>query len=73
MSYFINNSIAYIDPSVTTYVVQAVAGVVITLGAVIGIIWRKAGKKAKQVLNIQDSKVVEVEEDVKEIVNEDNE
>ena len=33
---------AYIDPSVATYVIQAVAGIIIAAGAVIGIYWRKA-------------------------------
>lgn len=31
------NAKAYIDPSVMTYVIQAVAGVVIAVGAIIGI------------------------------------
>ena len=39
---------AYIDPSVMTYVIQAVAGVVIAVGAVVGIYWRKAKKKAQE-------------------------
>ena len=33
---------AYIDPSVMTYTIQAIAGVVIAVGAVAGIYWRKA-------------------------------
>jgi hypothetical protein len=72
LSYLFHTSLAYIDPSVTTYAVQAIAGIVITLGAVVGIVWRKASKKAKQVLNIQDNSVKEVEEDVKEIVSDEN-
>ena len=58
---------AYIDPSVMTYTIQAVAGIVITLGTVVGIVWRKARKKAKQVLNIDDNAKKEVEEDVVEV------
>ncbi len=58
---------AYIDPSVMTYTIQAVAGVVIAIGAVVGIVWRNARKKAKQVLNIDDNAKKEVEEDVVEI------
>lgn len=64
-------SFIYIDPSVTTYVVQAIAGVVIAVGAVIGIVWRKAAKKAKKVLNIDDNAKKEVEDDVVEINPED--
>ena len=43
---------AYIDPSVTTYAIQAIAGVIIAVGAVAGIIWTKMKKKAKEKLNI---------------------
>ena len=39
---------AYIDPSVMTYVIQAVAGVVIAIGAVVGIYWRKAKRKHRR-------------------------
>ena len=35
-------SFAYIDPSVMTYVIQAIAGVVIAIGAAVSIYWRKA-------------------------------
>ena len=31
----------YIDPAATSYIVQVIAGVVITLGVVIGIFWKK--------------------------------
>ena len=47
---------AYIDPSVMTYVIQAVAGVVIAVGAVVGIYWRKAKKKAQEKLGIKEKK-----------------
>lgn len=47
---------AYIDPSVMTYVIQAIAGVVIAVGAVIGIYWRKAKKKAQKSLGIEEKK-----------------
>ena len=58
---------AYIDPSVMTYTIQAVAGIVIAVGATVGIVWRRARKKAKQFLNIEDNAKKEVEEDVIEI------
>ncbi|MGI5998954.1 MAG: hypothetical protein ACOX89_09880 [Lutispora sp.] len=64
-------SFAYIDPSVMTYTIQAIAGVIIAVGAVIGIVWRKAAKKAKKVLNIDDNAKKEVEDDVVEINPED--
>ena len=36
---------AYIDPSVMTYAIQAVAGIAIALGAAFSIVWRKVRKK----------------------------
>lgn len=47
---------AYIDPSVMTYVIQAIAGVVIAIGAAIGIYIRKAKKKVQDKLGIDDVK-----------------
>ncbi|MGI6084180.1 MAG: hypothetical protein ACOYIF_01890 [Acetivibrionales bacterium] len=64
-------SFAYIDPSVMTYTIQAVAGIVIAVGTVLGIMWRRAKQKAKQVLNIDDNAKKEVEDDVVEINPED--
>lgn len=57
------NSNAYIDPSVMTYVIQVIAGVVIAVGAVAGIIWRKAKKKVNEKLGIDENKNKEVESD----------
>ena len=64
------NGQAYIDPSVMTYVIQAVAGVVIAVGAAVGIYWRKAKKKAQEKLGIKETKEEESDEI---IVNEDAE
>ena len=36
---------AYIDPSVMTYAIQAIAGIAIALGAVVGVYIRKARRK----------------------------
>lgn len=58
---------AYIDPSVTTAIVQAVAGVAVAVGAVFAIVWRKAKKKAAEVLHIDENANKEVEEDIVEI------
>ena len=54
---------AYIDPSVATYLIQAIAGVVIAVGAAIGIYWRKAKKKVAKTLNIDENKNKDVESD----------
>ena len=54
---------AYIDPSVLTYVIQAVAGVVIAIGAIVGIYWRRAKKKINDKLGVDENRNKEVESD----------
>ena len=54
---------AYIDPSVTTYLIQAIAGVVIAVGAVVGIYFRRAKKKMSEKLGIDENRNKEVESD----------
>ena len=55
---------AYVDASVTTMVLQAVVGVVVVAGAVFGVVWRKAKKKAQEVLNIDENANKVVEDDI---------
>ena len=57
------NANAYIDPSVMTYMIQVVAGIVVAVGAVVGIYFRKAKKKVSEKLGIDDNKNKEVESD----------
>lgn len=64
-------SYAYIDPSVTTYAIQAVAGVAIDVGAVAGIYWRKARRKIHDKLGIDENRDKEVEDDVVETTDEE--
>ena len=59
--------LAYIDPSVATYAIQAVVGIVVAGGAVISVMWRKAKKKMNQKLNIDENSKKEVEEEIKEL------
>lgn len=54
---------AYIDPSALTYTIQAVAGVIIAVGAAAGIYWRKAKKKINDKLGIDENRNKEVESD----------
>lgn len=54
---------AYIDPSVMTYVIQAVAGVIIAVGAVAGIYIRKVKKKVNDKLGIDENRNKEIESD----------
>lgn len=60
---FANTANAYLDPSVMTYAIQAIAGVVIAIGAVAGIYWRKAKKKVSDKLGVDENKNKEVESD----------
>lgn len=57
------NAKAYIDPSVATYAIQAVAGIVIAIGAAVGIYFRRAKKKLNDKLGIDENKNKEVESD----------
>lgn len=58
---------AYLDPSVTTYTIQVVAGVIVAAGAVIGVYWRKAKRKVQDKLGIDENAKKIVEDDVVEI------
>lgn len=53
----------YIDPSVMTYAIQAIAGIAIAIGAFIGIYFRKAKKKINDKLGIDENRNKEVETD----------
>lgn len=63
MMFFGVNGQAYVDPSVMTYVIQAVVGVVVAVGAVVGIYWRRAKEKMSEKLGIDENKNKEVELD----------
>ena len=67
--FFTPPALAYIDPSTTTYVIQAVAGIVVAVGSVAVIYWRKAKKRLNEKLGVDLDKNKEVEDDV--IVKED--
>lgn len=58
--------IAYIDPSVATYAVQALAGIAVAGGAVISVKLRKAKKKAAEKLNINADSRKEIEDEVEQ-------
>ena len=53
------NANAYIDPSVMTYLIQAVAGIVIA----VGIYFRRANKKVSEKLGLDENRNKEVESD----------
>lgn len=60
---------AYIDPSTTTYLIQAIAGIAVAVGSVAIIYWRKAKKKLNEKMGIDLDKNKEVEEDI--IINDE--
>ncbi len=55
---------AYIDPSVMSYTVQAIAGVAIALGVVFGVFWRKVKKGTNKVLRRDENSGKEVEGEI---------
>ena len=59
--------LAYIDPSVMSYTVQAIAGVAIALGVVFGVVWRKIKKGANKVMGRDENAGKEVEDDIEEV------
>lgn len=59
-----SSMLLYIDPSVTTYLIQAIAGVAIAVGAGLTIYFRRAKKKLNEKLGIDENRNKEVEEDV---------
>ena len=60
----ITPNLLYIDPSVMTYAIQAIAGVVIAISAVVALVWRKTKKKVAEKLNLEERSVKETEEEV---------
>ena len=55
---------AYIDPSVMTYTIQAVAGVAVALSTVLGVVLRRGRKTLMRVLDIDENAHRVVEPDV---------
>ena len=52
---------AYVDPSVMSYFVQAIAGVAIALGVVFGVFWRRVRKVVDRTLGRDESAGKEIE------------
>lgn len=55
-------ALAYVDPSVMTYTIQALAGVAVAISAVIGVTWRRLRRYLMKALKIDEKR--EVEQDV---------
>lgn len=68
----INLQLLYIDPSVMTYAIQAIAGVAVAIGTVAVLLWRRAKKKVQETLHLDDVSTKETEEEVV-LVDDDDE
>ena len=55
---------AYVDPSVMTYTIQALAGVAVALSAVAGVAFRRSRRALFRILKIDENANKEVEQDV---------
>ena len=69
----IETNALYVDPSVLTYAISAIASVAISIGAVIIIMWRKTKKKVVEKLNLEDRSIKETEGAVELIEDTDDE
>ena len=58
------NLFAYVDPSVMSYTVQAIAGVAIALGVVFGVVWHRVKKGANKALGRDENAGKEIEEEI---------
>ena len=57
---------AYVDPSVSSYIIQAVVGIAVAVSAFVAIYWRKAKKKVANKLGIDENAKKATEADVVE-------
>ena len=71
MLFFGLDAAAYIDPSVGGALITAISGVVIAVGAIVGVLFRRAKKKINTSLNIDENRNKEVESDEIEAQPED--
>lgn len=49
-------ALAYVDPSVVTYTIQALAGVAVALSAVVGVVWRRVRRRVFALLRIDENR-----------------
>ena len=57
-------ALAYVDPSVMTYTIQALAGVAVALSAVLGVAFRRSRRALMRLLHIDENSGKYVEGDV---------
>ena len=56
--------LSYVDPSVMSYTIQALAGVSIALGVVFGVVWRKVKRGANKALGRNEDAGKEIEDEI---------
>ena len=56
--------LSYVDPSVMSYTIQALAAVAIALGVVFGVVWRKVKRGANKALGRDENAGKEVEDEI---------
>ena len=64
---FVTPAYAYIDPSVMTYTIQAVAGVAVALSAVLGVVLRRGRKLVYSLLDIDENANRTIEREVSRV------
>lgn len=69
MPFLAEPAYAYVDPSVMTYTIQALAGVAVALSAVLGVVFRKTRRKLFAMLKIDENARKDVEGDIHRIVD----
>ena len=62
-------ALAYVDPSVMTYTIQALAGVAVALSAVLGVALRRSRRVIMRLLHIDENANKEVEPPVSRVVS----
>lgn len=67
----VESAYAYVDPSIMTYTIQALAGVAVALSAVLGVAWRRVSKAVYRKFNIDENAGKVVEEDVHAVSSSD--
>lgn len=60
-AFFARPAYAYVDPSVMTYTIQALAGVAVALSAVVGVAWRRLRRVLLKVLKIDEDAGKEID------------
>lgn len=60
-------ALAYVDPSVMTYTIQALAGVAVALSAVLGVAWRRARRWLLRAMHIDENAGKAVEPGVRAV------